>query len=358
LLLDFEVAPEQEAEGLRVLGDFFRSPSIEADDLEVAKQFRANWLARPFEEPGVIGSRVNRKKLLGAMHPYAWPHDGTAAEIRALKAGDVLAAFHRVAELRRIRIATAGSCDPEQIRPRLERAVGDLRGDARSAAPLPAIPPLPTTSPARRVHLVDRPQSALSHVRWSWTGATPTERLTLRVLAELLSSRAHVRIARELQLTEDYEIGYVGERAGLWLTISGRVVSTRTAELLREIGSIVDDLASSPSSAAIDSAKTRVLGRHVLSIERARDLSALLARDTFGDFQSDQLSRIEDGIRAVSTADVQVLAKRMLSSRTGTVVIVGDEATLRGPACGRRLGCSRAVRSRRQRAQALTSGRA
>lgn len=316
---------------MKALGDLFRSPTIEPSAFALDQQFLTDWLSRPFDHPAGIVAHVTRKKLLGALHPYAEPYGGTVAEVRALKIADVLAAFRRIAEPRRIRIATAGSCDPDKIRSRLERAFGDLRGDARSAAALPAIPALPTTSPARRVYVVDRPQSALSHVRWAWTGATASERFTLRVLQMWAHLRAYERLAKATDLTEDFDVGFGGDHAGLWLSIGGRVVSARTAELLAEIGRLVDEVGAASSTAAIQTAKARLLGGQAMTYERARDVSRLLARDTFGDFQGDPLARIEAGAAAVTTADVQALAKRMLSSRTGTVVIVGDEATVRAP---------------------------
>jgi zinc protease len=331
--VDFEVASGHEDEGLAVLADMIKSPSFPARSFEWEQRNRQTAIDRPLESPGWVASRLSRAKLLGALHPYASPNEGTAAELRALKRRDVVAAYERIADPRRMRVAVAGSCDPEKLRARLERTLGDFRGHPSALAPLPPIAPIPSVPKPRQLHVVDRSKAALTHVRWSWTGVPPvaTEWHAAQVAIEILYYRAWARLGQELHLTEDFDVGLAGGRAGSWPSFGGRVVTAKTPELLSEMGRLVDELAASDVSADVPAAKTRLLARHVLTFERAHGVANFLNRSALDDLGPDRPIKFEAMIRAVQAADVQAFVRRVLSSQRGDVVLVGDWSALRGP---------------------------
>src|SRR5207249_3256906 len=77
------------AGALALMADMVQNATLPRDELERQRKLRLDALAQERSDPWPVASRLFRRQLFGAGHPYAGPVAGDEASIRALQTADL-----------------------------------------------------------------------------------------------------------------------------------------------------------------------------------------------------------------------------------------------------------------------------
>ncbi len=143
---------------LAVLADVAMRPTFPTAEVERIRRRELAELAHDADEPGTVADRALVTAVY-ADHPYGHPADGTAADLRRLRRGDLVAFHRRFLGPGDALLVVAGPVDPARTLAEASRLLGSWR--PAEAVPLPP----PARRSKRRVIVVDRPDATQSQVR-------------------------------------------------------------------------------------------------------------------------------------------------------------------------------------------------
>lgn len=289
-----------------------------------------------------------REQMMAALfvnHPYGGPIIGWAPEVAALTQEDALAFYRRYYAPNNAILVVAGDVTLEEVLPLARKYYG---GHAPSDLPARERPREPAGDAIREVTIesaeVSLPRLNRAYLAPSYRSAdrvpdAGNDAFAAEVLAHILgggpTSRLYTELAIDAGLAAGASAYYDGEARDLgtfWLSLSPRP-GVELAALESGMAGILDDIKSDGVS---ETEVARAVGQMQASAIYAQDSLFALAR-VFGVTLSmggtmDDVSGWVAGISAVTPADVQRVAKRILvpfASVTGYLVPV---ATADAPA--------------------------
>jgi zinc protease len=198
-------------------------------------------------------------------------------------------------------------------------------------------PPLPApTPPERRILVVDRPDLSQTRITLAHEGIARTD--PDRVAASLLnaaiggsgfSSRLMRRVRADAGLTYGVSSGFGLRRDGGSFAVS---TSTRVAEVRRVVDLLLVELERArrepPTGSELEETRALAVGQFALGIETSDAvLDSLVNLDLYG-LPEDSLDTYRSRIRAVTAADVERLALRLLHPDRAAIVLVGPAEDL------------------------------
>jgi predicted Zn-dependent peptidase len=242
---------------------------------------------------------------------------------------DLLAQWHRRRYLPRESVlAVSGDVDASELIPKLEKWLADWRGGARGGQ---AMPPHPVPASARKVHLVDRPESVQTTLR---VGNIAIERrsedfVALLVMNHLLGGNSAGRLFIKLREEKGYTYGAYSrfsavEYPGPWSTsadVRTEVTYGALTEIFNEIRRIRE---SKVSAAELAAAQRSVIASFALALERPDRVLGFALTRKFYDLADDYWDTYPARIGAVTAEDVQRVARKYLDPDAMQIVAVGD----------------------------------
>jgi zinc protease len=305
--------------------DILLHPSFPAAELNQFKERAKVQLRQQRASSGFLaGERFNRAVFGG--HPAAV----VAATLESTNAltPDLLTRWHRERySPQDSLLAIAGDVSPAELIPKLEKSLADWRGRRRSQR----MPPNPAPAAARKVYLVERPNSVQTTLT---VGNIAIDRrsedfVPMVVMNHLLGGSAAGRLFLNLREEKGYTYGAYSsftavEYPGPWRAgadVRTDVTEGALAELFNEIRRIRE---SKASEAELAETKRSVVAGFALSLEQpARLLSFALTRK-FYNLPDDYWDNYPAKIAAVSADDVQRVARKYLNPEAMQIVAVGD----------------------------------
>jgi predicted Zn-dependent peptidase len=229
-------------------------------------------------------------------------------------------------------LAFAGDVDPAELLPKLEKWLAAWQGPRDRIE----LPPNPAPLSARKVYLVDRPDSVQTTLT---VGNIAIDRrsddfVPMVVMNHLLGGGPAGRLFLNLREEKGYTYGaYSGftaiEYPGPWSAgadVRTEVTEGAIMELLNEIRRIRDDKVSRGELAAT---KRSVVANFALALEQpARVLGFALTRKFYG-LPDDYWDTYPAKIEAVTAEDVQRVARKYLNPEAMQIVAVGDGRKLK-----------------------------
>ncbi|WP_299360724.1 pitrilysin family protein [uncultured Paracoccus sp.] len=298
-------------------------PRFDADAVDrVRTQVQSVIRSEETDPNAIAGNRLAR--ALWGDHPYGSSLNGTIDSVAALTPDDLRAAKDRVLARDRAIVAAAGDITAEELGILIDRVLGDL--PAQASAPLP--PPAELLARGGTTVIEwDSPQTVVAFAQKGLPMDDP-DYFAAFVLDHVLggggfSSRLMAEIREERGLTYGVGTGLVNKRLGETWQGGMATANDRTAEavaLLREVwGGMKDGV----TEQELADAKTYLTGEYPLRFDGNGKIANILVGMQLMELPRDYVNTRNDKVEAVTLADVERVAERVLDESALQVVLVG-----------------------------------
>ena len=318
---------------LQLLADALQRPQFELAELEKLRARRIEFIkaAKDSAPQSLIGSYG--RALLFAGHPYGKPVEGSEASLATIGREDVLKFYHDQFGADRLTLVFAGDFDPGALKSAVTAAFASWRHAGVAAAPLTA----PERVQGRRILLIDAPGSAQTYFWIANVGVARSyaARAALDITNTAFGGSFGSMLMQALRVKSGLSYSaHAGFHRG---AVPGEFAIssfTQTASTARAIETALQTLSTlkqqGVSGAAIDSARSYILGQYALGFETGPEWAAALADldlyglpDSYIDDFGAQLLRVD------AAAARQVVATAYPRSEDVDIVLIGDAARIR-----------------------------
>jgi len=318
-------------EAFRLFGLALTQPRFDAEPVERVRRQVLSQLNEEQEDPDAIASRALYASAF-PNHPYGRPVAGTLKTVAAIQRADLVAFAGRRLARDNIVIGVVGDITPAELGPLLDRTFGAL---PEKAAPAETADVAPALRKAPIIITRDMPQSV---VKFAGLGV---KRADADYYAAYVMNYVLGGGGLSSRLTEE-----VREKRGLAYSVyayldpmehaaleSGGVATqnARVAEALKlvrlEIGRMRD---KGLTAEELANAKTYLNGSFPLQLNSNAKIANILVGIQLEHLGIDYLDRRAGLIDAVTLADIQRVAQRLLDPDNLLVVVVGQPVGLGG----------------------------
>jgi zinc protease len=311
--------------GLRMLSDIARRPAFAPQEIERQRQQILSSLQVSLEDPEYVADAVFRRLVYG-FHPYAWPQSGTPDTLARISRDDLLAFHRRYFVPNNTILAVVGDLTEDEAFAGVTKAFGDWqRGDV----PAEAVTQPPDST--RRIVIVNKPDAVQTEVRAGHIGIRRNHadymplNLATRILGGEGANRLHqvLRTERGLTYGAQAEMNTLREAGAIEASTNTR--SDATAEVLRLM---VDEFwrlqRERVGERELAEAKNYMTGSFPLTIETADAIATQVLNVLFFGLPVDQLQSFRERVNAVTTDEVQRVARFYLRPDRLSIVLVGN----------------------------------
>lgn len=331
--LSLRVPVTRFAPALDLFSDVVLHPAFPEAELERLRMDRLTALLARHDDPNVIARTWFDRTLFGPDHPMGRGDLGTEATLRAFSVADVRAFHAAFFHPNNARMIVVGDVTPDDLRARLEEALGAWAPAEVAHRPVPPVPPLS----GRTVYLIDKPGAAQSVIRIGRPGvprSTP-DYYAIEVMNTVLGGSFTSRLNQNLREDKGYTYGarssFEYDR-DIGLFMAGAAVQTDVTapaltEFMKELVGIHRPIPSDEFERAKNFLAMRFPARFESVSQVAGQLGDLYTYDlppeTFGAYTREVL--------AVTPAQAQEAARKYVDPDHMIVVVVGDLARIEAP---------------------------
>jgi zinc protease len=318
---------------LELLADALQRPRFDPDELDSVRERRIEFIkaAKDSEPQSLIGN-YGRALLFGS-HPFGSPVGGSEQTLATLARADVRRYYEQHVGADRLTLVFAGDFDPGELRSEVNAAFG---GWHRATAPLPAL----TTAarvPGREVLLIDAPGSAQTYF---WIGNVGVARsFPARAALEITNTAFGGSFGSMLMqalrvrhgLTYSAGSGFRRGSVAAEFAISSFAETPATGRAVQIALETLDTLKrEGVGAAAIDSARSYILGQYPMNFETSADWAAALAEMDLYGLPDSYVDDFPPALRQVDAAQSRaVIDAAFPDSEQVDLVLIGDAARIR-----------------------------
>ena len=326
--VSLHVLSEEFPEALRLMADMVIRPDFPAPEVDRVLQERLTNLARGRDDPARIANNAFSALVYGAEHPYG--RLTTEESARRATRQAVVDYHRRFYTPAASTLLLVGDVDPS-MQPLIEQVFGGWSG----GNPPPTAVPAPRQLDRTRIYLVDKAGAPQSQIYIGHSGAardTP-DYYALEVLNTVLGGSFTSRLSQNLREAHGYTYGAssgFGMRRGAGpFTAGAAVVTAKTdsavIEFFREIEKIRAEAVPADELELTKRYLTLGLPQQLETTGQiASSIAELVIYGLPLDYYDDYVSRI----MAVTSEDVQRVARQYLHPDRAAVVVVGDRAAI------------------------------
>ncbi len=334
-------------DALPIMADVALRPTFPKEELDRQQQQRLTSLLQARDDPATIAPLVFARELYGPTHRFGTMTMGTATTIKALTPDDLRAFYARAVQPNNATALVVGDVTSAAALPLVESAFGSWKasGGAPPRVDLPAV-----SGPATRVvYLADKPGAAQSQIRIGTIGvprSTP-DFFPIQVLNTILGGSFTSRLNMNLREQHGYTYGASSAfdmrmSAGPFFAAAG-VQTDKTADALKEFFKELTGILEPVPGDELARAKNYVSLRFPGAFETTGDISRRLEDMLVYHLPDDYYAKYVQNIQAVTSADVQRVARKYINPGRLIVVIVGDLKTIEAPVRALNLGETKTV---------------
>jgi len=316
-------------QSLPILADVVRHPVFAPDELERLRQQKLDALSVSLGQPATLADLVMSRAVFGA-GPYGHSVDGTPASLKRLDRAGVLAQYQRLFRPDNAVLVLTGDIEPEAAFALAEKTFGDW---ARPSGPLPQAAPTGPALPPR-VIAVDLPHSGQAAVAVGGRSIARNDPAfyPVEVADGVLGGGYSARLNKEIRVKRGLSYGAgsdVQERrdAGRFYAYA----QTRNDAADQVAGLMMDEvrgLATTQIPAAeLDARKAAMTGDFGRAAATSAGLAGYLARYAVYGLAPEDVGRFTARTAAVSVADAEAAAAKVVDPAKASIVVVGDAAT-------------------------------
>jgi zinc protease len=316
-------------EAFHMLGLALNEPRFDKEPVARVRAQMLSILAEQHEDPQQVAVKAWYAAAFPGQ-PYGRPVDGDDASIKAITRDDLVGFTKAYLTRKRLRVAVVGDIDAKTLGPLLDRTFGPLPADG----PTPDLKMLPPDRPSGlTVIRADNPQTVILFGGAGLLRHDP-DFIPAYVMNYILggggfSSRLMQQVREKRGLAYSVQTSLVpNDLAGLIVGYVGTENSraARAVELIRAEFARMRD--SGATAQELEDAKTYLTGAYPLRFDSNDDIADELLGIQMEDLGIDYVNKRNAMIRAVTLADVQRAAKRVLRPDHLLVVAVGQPVGL------------------------------
>jgi zinc protease len=299
------------------------APRFDEDAVDRIRAQILTDLRRATTSPGELASQMWWHTAF-AGHPYGRPLHGTLESVPRITPADLRAYARRVFARSTLKIAIVGDIDAATAGRLIDKAFGGLPGQ-------PELAPVPAASPqglGRRIVVdLDVPQSVIMF-GGQGIGRNDPDFFAAYIVNHILgggamSSRLYTEVREKRGLAYGVSTGLVPLVHAQLITGSTATRADRTADTLEIIDREMTNLAANgPTEQELEKTKSFLKGSYGLYFDTSSKIAAQLVQIQLDDLGIDYVNRRNGMIDAVTRADTQRVAKRLLDGKM-LVTVVG-----------------------------------
>jgi zinc protease len=295
-------------------------------DEEAVERIRAQILTdlrRATTSPGELASEMWWHTAF-AGHPYGRPVHGTLESLSRITIADLRGYAHRIFARSGLKIAIVGDIDAATAGLLIDRAFGALP-EQPELSPVPAVDP---QGLGRRIVVdLDVPQSVITFGGPGVARNDPdffAAYLVNHILGGgAMSSRLYTEVREKRGLAYGVSTGLVPLAHAQLITGSTATRADRTGDTLEIVDREMKNLADNgPTEEELEKTKSFLKGSYGLYFDTSSKIAAQLVQMQVDNLGIDYIDRRNGMIDAVTRADAQRVAKRLLESKM-LVTVVG-----------------------------------
>lgn len=308
--------------------ELLQKPAFRQDKIDLAKTQARTGISRRNDDPAQIRLREAAKLGYGADSPY-----GRTAEYSTIAAitRDDLVAFHdRFVAPNNIILGVVGDFDSAVMEKKLRAAFDAWKRGTGAPAAVP-----PAGTPARPgVYYVAKDDVTQSNIAVLHPAALLRKNpdyYAANVLNEILSGGFSGRLMSHIRSQAGLAYGVGGGIASGWdrpmlFTVTMSTKSPSTVEAVGMVKKEISDLQTAPFTAdELQQAKDTILNAFVFTMDsKAKVLNQRSLLEFYG-YPADYWQKYQQGIEAVTAADVERVAKKYIHPDQLAVLVVGNE---------------------------------
>ena len=316
-------------EVLELLADVTLRSTFPQNEVDLARENTKQLLIQQRAQPNFLASERMAKVIFGA-HPYS-SISPTEEMLDALTRVDLLSFRVSTFIPNNAELIVIGDFEHDALMARIEALFAGWSPGDSSRILWPALP----KRTARTIYLVDRPGSAQSNIVIANEAITRTspDYFPMLLMHTILGANASSRLFMNLREHKGYTYGAYSNLDARRLAGTFRATAeVRTAvtgaslhEFFYELDHIRNDAVSDEE---ITNAKSYLSGVFPIRIETQDGLIDQLVNIKMLDLPDDYLRTYRDQVNAVSTAEIQAVARKYVTPEDAAVVIVGDAAEI------------------------------
>ncbi|MDB5464332.1 MAG: peptidase family [Phenylobacterium sp.] len=323
------VMPDKLDTGMAIMADVTRNPAFAADELERQRAQALDGLRVSYQEPGQVAGFA-AAPVVFAGTPFGHVSTGTPASIARIKPAD-LAALHK-AWFRpdNAILVLTGDITAEQGFALAEKTFG---GWAKPPTPLPA-PPTITPAAKPRAIAIDLPgtgQAAVTLVKPGIARSDPDYYpgiVANTLLGGGYSSRLNLEIRVKRGLSYGASSGLSVNRSTGSFRAAAQTKNESAPQVLDLIAEQMTSLATAPASAdELTARKSNLVGNYGRRLATTGGLADILGNLALYGVPLDEITRYTGKVEAVSPAQVQAFAARVMDPAKASVIVAGDAKT-------------------------------
>lgn len=309
-----------------VLGDMATRPLLQPEEIEKERFVIFQEIRRAHDQPAAWASELLSRALYGDQ-PVGWPVAGTEESVGAVSRQDLADYVKTRYVPDDTVVAVAGNIEHEQVLSLVDKKMGAMRPSQPPPFP-PALQELPDERIQVESRETDQNNLALGIRAVS---RTDPDRFTLAILNSILGRGMSSRLFKEVREKRGlaYSVGSSFSRyydTGA-LVISAGVGADKAAEATKVIVEELFKLAAQPvSDDELARARDYTTGNFRLGLETTMSLAQYTGEDLLTLGEIEDIDDVVGRLRAVTAADVQALAKRLIATDKIAMAAVGPQA--------------------------------
>jgi zinc protease len=329
---------------LELFSDILLNPTFPESELTRLAAQSIAAIQQQKSQPRGIASRLFPKLIYGEGHPYANPFSGIGSEqtVSSMTVDELRAFYHRWVRPDNATLLVVGDTTLKQIEPLLEQRLAGWKAPAE-ALPVKQVATVPLPQKPR-IFLVNRTgaeQSLLFAVHLAPPRSDP-DNIAFETVDTVLGGSFISRLNMNLRQDKHWSYGagtsLIAAKGQRPFVVSAMVQADKTAESMQEtVKELRGLIGTHPATdaeirAAKDTLVLTLPGSNETSREVASSYTDIL---TYG-LPDSYLNEFVGKVDALSAADLQTAASRLIHPDALTWVVVGDLAAIEGPV--RKLG--------------------
>ncbi len=327
--VSLNMMPEKLSTGMAIMADVARNPAFAADELERDRAQTLDGLRVAYQEPGQISASA-AAPVVFAGTPFGHVPAGTPGSIARIKPGDLTALHTAWYRPDNAVLVLTGDITPEQGFALAEKTFGGWAKPATRLAPAPVIAP----AGKPRAIVIDLPGTGQAAVNLAKPGIARSDPDYYPgiVANTLLGGGYSSRLNLEIRVKRGLSYGASSALSANRTTGSFRAAAqTKNETAPQVLDLIVEQMAQLGATAAtvdeLTARKANLVGSYGRNLATTGGLANTLGNLALYGVPLDEITRYTTRVEAVTPAQVQAFAARVLDPAKASVIIAGDAKT-------------------------------
>lgn len=315
---------------LALFADIALRPSFPANEFDRIRQTRLTELLQLKDQGPAIANIAYPAIVYGSSHPYGARLLGTEETVKGLTVADLQSYYGSNFRPNNSTLIVVGDVTPAQI----EQKVNQFFGSWQRGNVTPVTYTDPPKAGPTTIYLIDKPGAAQSSFRIATVGVPRSTRdyFALTVMNTILGGSFTSRLNNNLRETKGYTYGARSQfdmrrSAGPFIA-SAEIVAAKTDSALIEFFKELNAIRQSVPAEELSKAKRYLQLALPADFETTQQIAGALVPVAMYGLPLDYYNNYVQNIEAITSADVERVARQYVNPGSLAVVIVGDRKSI------------------------------